>query len=199
MLNLSIAMLRSILLLLLLFQAPAVSITSPQTGDTLRGQVHIEGAMDIPNFASAELDFAFASNPTDNWFIIQTFPQPKVDSPLAIWDTTSITDGDYTLRLRVVLQDGSFQDAIITALKIRNDSPEPTATSIELAQPTSQSVSSTIVSVTPTLLSFPQPTSLPSNPASLTVPLIYSTFGRGVLIALVLFIVFSFLFRFRRD
>ncbi len=204
MLNLSIAMLQSILMLLLLFQSPAVSITSPETGATLRGQVGILGTMDVPNFASAELAFGYiipagsASNPAEPWFIIESFPQPKVDSALATWDTTSVTDGDYNLRLRVDLQDGSFQDAIVRDLKIRNDSPEPGETPAEFAEPTPQTVSSSTLPVTPTL-GFPQPTSLPSNPASLTIPLVYSTFGRGALIALVLFVIFSLLLRLRKD
>jgi len=200
MLNLSIVMFQSILLLALLFQAPVISITSPETGATLRGRVEILGTMDVSNFASAELAFAYASNSTDAWFSIQTFPQAKVDAPLAIWDTTSITDGDYNLRFRVYLQDGSFQDVNIVDLKIRNDSPEPTATAIEFAQPILQTaISSNNVVATSTALLFPQPTSLPSNPASLTVALVYSTFGRGALIAFVLFLAFSFVLRFRRE
>src|SRR5688572_18757783 len=142
MLNLSIAMLRSFLPLFLLFQAQAASITSPQSGATVRGQVEIIGTMDVANFASAELAFGF-SNSTDidpeggAWFAIQTFPQPKLDSPLAVWDTTSVTDGDYNLRLRVTLQDGSVQDVVVTGLRIRNDSPEPTPTPFEDSQPIS--------------------------------------------------------------
>src|SRR5688572_32339755 len=117
MLNLSIAMLRLILLFTLLLQDPAVSIASPQPGATLRGQVEILGTMDVPNFALAELAFGFV-DPADTWFTIQTFPQPRTDPPLAVWDTTSVTDGDYNLRQRVTLQDGSFQDAVVTGLKI---------------------------------------------------------------------------------
>ncbi len=198
MLNLSIAMLRSLLLLFLLFQDPAASIASPQTGAIVRGQVEILGTMNVANFASAEFAFGYIVPEGGAWFTIQTFPQPKVDSPLVVWDTTSVTDGDYNLRLRVYMQDGSLQDVVVTGLKIRNDSPEPTATPVEFAQPTSLSAISTDIPATPTL-SFTQPTALPSNPAALTVPLVYSTFGRGALIALVLFVVFSFLLRVRKD
>jgi hypothetical protein len=198
MLNLSIVMLRLILLLSLLFQDTAISIASPQTGATVRGQVEILGGMDIPNFASAELAFGFADS-ADSWFTIQTFAQPEVDAPLAVWDTTSITDGDYNLRLHVTLQDGSFQDAIVTNLKIRNDLPEPAPTAVDLSGPTSSQVIPTDISVAPMLPSFPQPTRLPSNPAALTVPLVYSTFGRGALIALALFAAFSLLLRLRKD
>jgi hypothetical protein len=205
MLNLSIVMFRAFLLFLL-FQDPTVSIASPQTGMTLRGQVEILGTMDVPNFASAELAFGFvdaagiASNPADAWFIIQTFPQPKVDSPLAVWDTTSVTDGDYNLRLRVRLQDGSFQDSVVTGVKIRNDLPEPTVTPTEDLQPISSAVAPpTNVPATPTRAVFVQPTSLPSNPAALKTSQVYATFGRGAFIALGLFVILSFLLRLRKD
>ncbi len=204
MLDFQTAMLRFLLLLTLLFQNPVVAIDSPKQGDILRGQVEVSGVMDVPNFASAELAFAFdggdASDPAESWFPIQTFSQPVTTSPFAIWDTTSITDGDYKLHLRVYLQDGSYQDALVTGLKIGNEIV-PTAAPTEIPfnfQPTSPPLLPTEIPATPTLI-FPQPTALPTNPASLTLPAIYSTFGRGAFVALVLFILVSLLLRLRRD
>jgi hypothetical protein len=63
MLNLPIAMLKFSLILFLLFQGATAAITSPQTGDTLRGQIEILGQMDVPNFASAELAFTLTQTP----------------------------------------------------------------------------------------------------------------------------------------
>lgn len=193
------------MLLLLLMQSPAVSISSPETDGTLRGPVVVLGTMDVPNFASAELAFTYiiaeggsASQVADTWFLIQSFAQPKTDSTLATWDTTPITDGHYNLRLRVVLQDGAFQDATVADLKIRNDSPEPTETTADFEQPISEPIVSTQIAFAPTP-TFPQPTSLPSNPVSLTVQLVYSTLGRGALIALAGFIIFSLLLRLRKN
>src|SRR5512138_2379824 len=112
--------------------APPVAITSPAADEVLRGQVTIAGTLGVPNFASAELDFAYASNPTDTWFTIQTFSEPVTDSALAVWDTTSITDGDYVLRLRVNLEDGTSQEVSVP-VKIGNEAvptstPAPTTT-----------------------------------------------------------------------
>ena len=125
MLNLPIAMFNHLLFSLVFFlaQTADISIASPKPGDILRGQVEIVGNMDVPNFASAELAFSYASNPADSWFTIQTFPQPVTDPTLAVWDTTTLTDGDYVLHLRVFLQDGSTQDVVVSDLKIRNDVP----------------------------------------------------------------------------
>jgi hypothetical protein len=186
-----------------LAQAANISIVSPQTGDILRGQVEIVGNMDVPNFASAELAFSYSSNPADRfaWFTIQTFSQPVKEPVIAVWDTTAITDGDYALHLRILLQDGSSQDVVVSDLKVRNDVPLPTASptatqpslqfSTPLPAPTIQPVTA--------LPTFPSPTSLPANPASVTSNSIYSNFARGALLALVLFAFFSLILRLRKN
>jgi hypothetical protein len=204
MLKLPIAMLKAFLLLILLFQNPGVTLTSPQPGEVLRGQVEIFGSMDVPNFSSAELAFSFSgSDSADSWFTIQTFPQPKADSPLAVWDTTSVTDGDYVLHLRVFLQDGTSQDASITDLKIRNDVPLPTATPTEIFEISTPLIALEDVTAAAPLptqtLSFRQPTSLPVNPASINRSEISSTFTRGALTTLVFFLLISLLLRLRKN
>jgi hypothetical protein len=202
MLNLPIAMFKHLLIPLAFFlaQVTGISIASPQPGDVLRGQVEIVGNMDVPNFVSAELAFSYASNPADSWFTIQTFSQPVKEPVIAVWDTTTLTDGDYILHLRVTLQDGTVQDAVVSDLKIRNDVPLPTPS----PSPTFPSQFSTPlpaltappVTVLPT---FPSPTSLPANPASVTSSSIYSNFARGALITLVLFAFFSLILRLRKN
>lgn len=194
-------MLKILWIFLLAIQATSVSISSPQNGDTLRGQVEIQGVMDVPNFASAELGFTFASSNGDTWFSIQTFSQPITDSAIAVWDTTSLTDGDYNLRLRVYLQDGTFQDAIVTGIKIRNQElPTPTSTVTVLPQfNTNATPTLRIIEPTEIVLSYPSATPLPMNPASITTNSIYKVFGQSAVVVLILFILFSFLIRFRKN
>ncbi len=204
MLKLPIAMLQAFLFLTLLFQNPAVTLTAPQPGDVLRGQVEIVGSMDVPNFSSAELSFSFtASDPAESWFVIQTFPQPKLDSPIAVWDTASVTDGDYVLHLRVYLQDGSFQDTVIPDLKIRNEVILPTETPTEIFDISTPSISVDDVTAAPApptqTLAFTQPTSLPANPASLNRDEITSTFVRGALITLLSFGMIWLILRLRKN
>jgi len=200
-------MLKVFLTLLLLFQDTPVALTAPQNGETLRGQVQIQGRMYTPNFASAELAFTFASNASDsggNWFIIQTFPQPTADSALTVWDTTSITDGDYTLRLRVFLQDGTFQDALVSDLKIRNDEPLPTATVPPTLQdfdfqPLNETPGAPAQSTATPAISYPTSTPLPANPASLTTASILTIFWQSALFILVVFLFFSLILRLRKN
>jgi hypothetical protein len=207
MLNLPIAMFNHLLISLVLFltQTTNISIASPQPGDTLRGQVDIVGIMDVPNFASAELAFSYASNPADSWFTIQTFSQPVTSPTIATWDTTVLTDGDYILHLRVFLQDGSSQDVVVSDLKVRNDVPLPvdTPTATESSafinpQPISSPVEISTVQSERVLPVYPSPTLLPANPASVTSTSIYSIFARGALITLVLFAFFSLILRLRK-
>jgi hypothetical protein len=209
MLNLPIAMFNQLLIsLVFLFQSANILIVSPQPGDVLRGQVEIVGNMDVPNFASAELAFSYASNPTDRfaWFTIQTFPQPvSAERPtLAVWDTTTLTDGDYILHLRVFLQDGSSQDVVVSDLKIRNDTPLPTASptateSFGFTTIDPLPVSSPTIQPATALPTFPSPTPLPINPASVTSSSIYSNFAQGGIITLVLFAFFSLILRLRKN
>lgn len=194
--------------------APQIAITSPLPGATLQGQVTINGTIDVSNFTSAELAFAYASDSTGTWFLLQTFSQPVVDSTLTVWDTTSLTDGDYSLRLRVYLQDGTLQDVTVTDLHLRNTAtqapPTPTLTLTATSTPVSElpTLESTMppepTLPAPTALpavvssSNPTPTPLPANPAALTSALIFSNFGRGVLLVLILFAVFGMFFRLRK-
>lgn len=210
MLDSTVAMTKILIaLMLIFFQETPVNISSPQAGETLRGQVEIMGNWDAPNFSSAELAFSYASpnenaaNLADTWFNIQTFSQPVEGAVIAVWDTTLLTDGDYTLRLHVHLLDGSFQDVLVQDLKIRNDIPVPTE-----VVPANTSFPQLIATDLPPALTEPPatgvtpyfvPTPLPLNPASVTISSIYSTFGRGALIVLVLFIFFSLLLRLRKN
>ena len=183
--------------------SPSIAIAAPAAGDLLRGQATISGTTDIPNFVFAQLDFAYASasQPTDTWFNIQTFSQPVADSTLAVWDTASITDGDYILRLRVILADNSFQEVMVP-VTIMNDTVLPTPTSVPTSTPDSAVQIPTpfllAASPTPTDIPRPTPTMLPSNPASLGQNQIYGSLGRGALVMIGLFVLARLSVRLRR-
>jgi hypothetical protein len=182
---------------------PPITITSPLAGDVLRGEVTITGTTDIPNFFSAQLDFAYASNPADTWFPIQTLSQPVTDSVITTWNTSSISDGDYILRLRVNLLDNTFQE-ITVPFQIGNDVALSTPTviqtstlnAVEVQIPTPFLLAA---SPTPTTPPRPTPTALPTNPASLGQTAIYASLGRGALVILGLFAFSGLIIRLRRS
>ena len=209
MLNLYVRLMkfRPFLLFVLLLSAaqddPPIKITSPLAGDVLRGEVTITGTTDIPNFFSAQLDFSYASNPTNTWFPIQTLSQPVTDSAITTWNTTSISDGDYILRLRVNLLDNTFQE-ITVPIQIGNDVavsmptviPTSTLNAVEVQIPTPFLLAA---SPTPTTPPRPTPTALPTNPASLGQTAIYASLGRGALVILGLFAFSGLIIRLRRS
>jgi hypothetical protein len=199
----SMLLLPLVLFLLALQDSPPPAILSPQAGDTLLGEVSIIGTTDVQNFASARLDFAYASDSAGTWFLLQNLPQPARETPLYLWNTTSITDGEYILRLRVTLTDGTFQEVTVP-ITIQNDAPLPTPTpgstatpeaSIAFQAPTSFLLAA---SPTPTEVPPPTPTVLPSNPASLEPGNIVGSLGRGALVIAGLFAFASLLLRLRR-
>lgn len=178
-----------------------VAITSPAPGDVLRGQVNIIGSTDAPNFVSAQLDFSYASDQAGTWFPLQTLSQPVFDSPLFTWDTTTISDGDYILRLRVFIADGTVQEVQVPIVLQNDAAPTPTLA------PTSTPESVTVLIPTPFLLAAsptptdvprPTPTLLPANPASLDQTEIYASLGRGALVILGVFALAGLIVRFRR-
>jgi len=190
------------LLLIAAQNSSPVAILSPASGDIISGQVTITGTTDVLGFVSSQLDFSYASNLTDTWFALQTSSQPVVDSPLAIWDTSLITDGDYVLRLRVIKDDGTFEEAVVQ-VKVQNDSPILTPTPIVTSTPNqidSQIPTPFLVasSPTPTLTPRPTPTPLPTNALSLNQVSIYTSLGRGALVIIGLFVFAGIILRFRR-
>jgi len=192
-----------ILLLIAAQDTPPVAITFPLTGDVLRGEITVTGTLDAENFLSAQLDFTYASNEAGNWFTLQTFSQPVLNSALAIWNTTSISDGDYILRLSVNLVDGTTQEVTVP-VKVQNDTVFMTPTSVPIA--TSDSVTIQIptpfllaASPTPTEVPRPTPTALPTNSAALNQTAIYTSLGRGALVIIGLFIFAGIIIRLRRS
>ena len=170
----------------------------------LKGQVPVSGVTDIPGFASAELAFAYDPDPTATWFTLQTASLPVTGGVIDTWDTTAVSDGDYMLRLRVTLLDGSEQETFVR-VKVRNytvvptNTPDvtPTATVI-LEVPTAILLADTSTPTAQPVVLIDTPTALPPNPARVTTTEIFSEFWRGALIVGVLVLVFGALVRLRR-
>ena len=179
-----------------------VRIASPASGSTLRGVVDILGTTAVDGFFFAELSFSYASSPTPTWFHIASVDQPLTDGLLAQWDTSLVTDGDYDLRLRVTLQDGSVLDTVVTGLRIRNLTPTETVTPVPTITPeyyeTAAPTSPPTFTPAPTATRRPTPTPLPPNPAAVTQPQITSSLTRGLVIAFLVFLIIGIFLRLRR-
>lgn len=81
-------------------------ITWPRTGSRVAGQVVVEGTATRPQFAYYK--FELKSPPQKEWSHVARFEQPVADGMLLTWDTTTLQDGTYRLRLVVVDQTGNY-------------------------------------------------------------------------------------------
>lgn len=183
--------------------APGLVITAPQSGQVIQGLAVISGSVTLLGFSYYELAFSYENDPTGTWFLLQANSLPVTDGELGVWDTSAVTDGDYRLRLRAYLLDGSFQEVIVTNLHVRNYTAVPTATPTATEAPIPGLVAPTALLATPVPVSvtqaYPTPTPLPPNPASLSPAAIYSAVQQGALWTLAVFLGIGLFLRLRRD
>jgi hypothetical protein len=159
-------------------QAPGyANIREPLGGEAIAGVVTIEGSAAHPSFVLYDLSFSHSDNPTGTWFQIgDPVHTPVTDGRLGLWDTTGITDGFYTLRLRVHLSNNIVLESFVEGLRIRN------STAIETATPQPDKVTATPTIALPTRTPRPTPLPLPggSNPST-----VLRTFTGGIITGVV--------------
>ena len=85
---------------------PSARITSPQSGATLQGTVQIQGSANMDLFAYYK--FEIWLDGAQVWGFMASFEKPVINGVLMNWDTTTVTPGDYRLRLVVVDQTGNY-------------------------------------------------------------------------------------------
>ncbi|MCB0078124.1 MAG: hypothetical protein KDD73_11990 [Anaerolineales bacterium] len=155
-------------------------VTSPTSGQTVRGAVAIVGTATHPEFWKYELRIAAGTYPVvpdEQWYRLVVREQSVTGGQLGVWDTSALADGPYTIRLRVVRADGQWQDFDVAPLYVSNapptqpPPPPPTFTPIP---PTATSVppTATTVPATPTPAASPTedttPTASPTGVPTLT-------------------------------
>jgi len=108
---------------------PVGAISSPAGGVTIQGVVAVLGQVNAPNFGRYQLEYAPAG--TENYQIIgspMTATQPNANSTLGQWDTRTVSNGSYNLRL-TVFANNSYNGFITftTPVTINNPAVVPTA------------------------------------------------------------------------
>ena len=160
---------------------PEVEILSPSAGEALQGVIPVIGNTDIEGMESWELSFSYITNSRDTWFTIDEDDQAFENEILAQWDTTTITDGDYQLRLRVYLAEEQISDSVITDLHVRNYTI--IETSIPGVIPTSDSLPTIELTATSQPLT---PTPLPVNPMEVSERDIVNSLAHGAITSFAL-------------
>jgi hypothetical protein len=174
-------------------QPSVLSITTPGPGDALQGIITITGTTAVSGFASAEVSFGYSHAKPSGWFLIQESQKAVTDAVVATWDTTTITDGIYDLRLVVTLTDGSQQQVQVAGIRVRNYTPIETNTPLPTtttnpAQVKRSVTPSELPEVTATAFKLVL-TPLPSNPAEVGNGDILTSLARGGLAAAGLFLL----------
>jgi len=167
---------------------PGPTILSPSPGQALQGIVPITGNIAVQGFQSAEISFTYQGDPRQTWFLIGELNSPVAEGHLLDWDTTTITDGEYSLNLAVTMESGEVLTTTVEGLRVRNYSPIETDTPYPTATPAPGDT--TVPTTTPTSSGTPipfTPTPLPTNPAIITTRDVTLSLGKGVLAVVGMF------------
>lgn len=141
---------------------PVARIASPAEGSTLTGTVTILGAASASSFDSYQLEYAPSGS---NNFTLIAGPvrtqQPNQNSTLGEWNTTTVPNGQYTLRMTMNSQSGGFVRHAIT-VNVQNPTPTPPPSPTPAPTITTAPV---VVPTATTIPFFPTPAApIPSGP-----------------------------------
>lgn len=161
-------------------------LASPQSGDAIQGIVPVSGITAVEGFESYTLEFGIQGEAAQSWFLITTGELAIENDLLGGWDTTTLTDGFYNLRLIIYSVNQSPEIIIVEGLRVRNYSAIETNTPTPIATPIPGQVPTQ--TVTPTQI-IPTPTSLAGNPAELNQIQIQSALISGGIGAGVIFLL----------
>jgi hypothetical protein len=202
MLNLSIAMLTRRWLVITLFfnifllgvqtsPQDQPQITAPAPGSAVQGTITILGSTDLPQFQYAEVAFSYSESQPESWFLIKQSQEPVKDGILAAWDTTTIADGDYRLRLQVYLTNGGYLTTELTGLRVRNYTAVETNTPTPSTQSNTPVMVATPTPILPTATPRFTPTILPPNPAQVHPSNLAGSIAAGIGTTVALFLLLA--------
>ncbi|MBW6471691.1 MAG: hypothetical protein K0B14_01085 [Anaerolineaceae bacterium] len=172
-------------------QLDLVRIQTPVDGDYLQGSVQIIGTVTGTGLQTAEISFRYQDSQSQSWFVISQINSPVVDDILATWDTSTIADGVYQIRVLAVYENGREQEKIINNLNVRNYTPfdpiqteNPEVLSTDILQ--NQNVT---IETTPTLRS--SPTAMPPNEMVISQSQFITTAIQGGILGVLFLLVIA--------
>ncbi|HEY9526871.1 MAG TPA: hypothetical protein VIR02_07320 [Anaerolineales bacterium] len=95
-----------------------IMITAPEPGTTVSGTVEITGTASVPNFGFFKYEVAPLGS--QNWATISAGREPKINEVLGTWNTSSLTNGDYFLRLVITDNVGISLEPCVIAVGVAN-------------------------------------------------------------------------------
>jgi hypothetical protein len=111
-------------------QADLAFISFPGDNEVVRGVISITGSAAHPAFDRFQVSYAREPVAGNNaWVAVGIERQdPVINGELAIWDTTTVPDGSYSLRLRVIRRDGNYSEIETNQVVVANAVPTETPT-----------------------------------------------------------------------
>lgn len=110
-----------------LAQVAQSGITSPAPGSSISGNVPIFGTAVIEPFQKYELHYKLEPSGDDAYIFFASDTVPVIDGQLGVWSAAGLPPGTYSLRLRVVKNDGNYAEYYAPNLSV-NTGPAPTPT-----------------------------------------------------------------------
>jgi len=170
---------------------PKVEISQPLPGEAVQGLVQVSGTIEVEDLVSYSLEFAYHDGDGQSWFGISRGDSPITEGMIGEWDTSSIPDNDYDVRLTVRRENNEPIVLIFEGIRVRNysaietNTPEPTN-----FLPTQTPTLVEAATITPTVEIRPSPTPLPPNPAAISREDIESNLIKGAVGGIAIFIIF---------
>ena len=106
---------------------PRAEISWPPPVYVLRGEVSLRGTVNLPGMSSYYIEVRALDDdlgaPEGRPWLPATLPTaaPVVDGVLGIWDTSTLADGLYELRLNVLAPDGDMAQRVVGPLRLENE------------------------------------------------------------------------------
>jgi hypothetical protein len=95
-----------------------IMITSPEPGTDVSGTVKITGTASVPNFGFFK--YEFAPRGSQNWATISAKRDPVTNGDIGDWNTSSLTNGEYFLRLVITDNVGVSLEPCVIAVRVIN-------------------------------------------------------------------------------
>jgi len=95
-----------------------IMITSPRSGEDVSAVVDLIGTANVPNFGFYKYEIALEG--TQNWATVSAEREPKINELLGKWNTLSLSNGAYFLRLVITDNVGNSLEPCVISVRVLN-------------------------------------------------------------------------------